>query len=587
MLKHICLFILSSLFTFSSINAQDCLLQVPKDPLNSGLFKPWYVSTAPNSESNCSQLIEGSEVFAGILNCEILTGNILLLKVITNDDGVVIGNNLDIFINNKTNTNNTYTHSYTLDMFYPTFLTISLFTIYSIILIFIKNTKYFYILKKIVYFIDYYITLNSLLFIFLFIIWWISMLTYSFSTDKLNLILFRLGIFIMINLGFNILPATRNNIFVEIFGATNRDILIVHKIISILSIISIVIKFIIILIYYPPSFLIVIKNDITGGSPLAGSIATISAILLSISSIPLLKKKSYETFYFSHRILSLILVICSVWHYIISIYFLIPSLVIYFIDLYLRYLKIYKGSYLKLNKIGNDINNYIILKIKIEKYINIDPGCYFLICIRNISSLEWHPFSMIEQSDKKLTFCAKNMGPNSWTDKLKVLVENETKYDKEVYIQGPYNYFDFYYIINRYNNIINITGGIGITPIFSILDKIIELTYLEKIDKKIILIWIVRDTTLLKNFIEKITNYKRLCIHIEIYVTQETPISTEYELPIYFSKPDIKKNIKKYLNMHNLKTKETCILGSGPFSLLKSVNSAGYKYNIDNFCENF
>ena len=62
MFKYISLFILSLFSIYSK--GQDCLLKVPDDPLNTGLFSPWYVSTAPNSETNCSQLIDGTEVFA-------------------------------------------------------------------------------------------------------------------------------------------------------------------------------------------------------------------------------------------------------------------------------------------------------------------------------------------------------------------------------------------------------------------------------------------------------------------------------------------------------------------------------------------
>ena len=47
----------------STIKAQDCFLTVPNDPLNTGLFIPWFVDTNPISDKNCSQLIEGSEVF--------------------------------------------------------------------------------------------------------------------------------------------------------------------------------------------------------------------------------------------------------------------------------------------------------------------------------------------------------------------------------------------------------------------------------------------------------------------------------------------------------------------------------------------
>ena len=519
-----------------------------------------------------------------------------MLKTITDNNDVVIDNNLDIFTNNYTNVNTYCTIQnengnivHTVEMFYPTFLSISLFGIYSSALIIINNTKYQYTLKKTLYFIQYYITINTLFFIIFFIIWWLGMITYSFITDKLNELLFRLGTFIMINLAFTILPATRNNIFVQMFGASHKDILIVHKMVSILCIISIIIKFIVILIYYPPSFLIIVKNNMTDGSPLAATIATFSAILLSIFAIPQIKNRTYETFYFAHRIFALILIACSVWHYFISLYFIIPSLLIYFIDLFLRFLKTYRGSYLKLKKIGEiSTNNYTILHIKIRKNININPGSYFLVCIKNISSVEWHPFSIIEQDNKNLTFCAKNMGPNSWTDKLKIFTENDndTKYDREVYIQGPYNHFDFNYIINRYNNILSISGGIGITPIFSMIDKIIELKSLEK-NKEMLIIWIVQDSTLIKQFIKKISNYKRLNINVEIYITKETCTNLEYSIPIYFLKPDIENSIKKYLRTYNFKPKETCILGSGPCNLLKSINSVSYKYNIDNFCENF
>ena len=89
----------------------------------------------------------------GILNCEVLTGNILHLKVIINNDGIVIDNNLDMFVTNDMNTYCT-SHVYTLDMFYPTFLSIFLFILYSISLICINNTKYYYILKKTVYYIN-------------------------------------------------------------------------------------------------------------------------------------------------------------------------------------------------------------------------------------------------------------------------------------------------------------------------------------------------------------------------------------------------------------------------------------------------
>jgi hypothetical protein len=51
------------LYLTSFVVSQDCLLKVPKDPLNNGLFQPWFLSTNPISTLPCSQTIPGSEVF--------------------------------------------------------------------------------------------------------------------------------------------------------------------------------------------------------------------------------------------------------------------------------------------------------------------------------------------------------------------------------------------------------------------------------------------------------------------------------------------------------------------------------------------
>ena len=45
------------------IYCQDCILEVPDDPLNKGLFKTWYVSTKEGSDTPCSQLVPETASF--------------------------------------------------------------------------------------------------------------------------------------------------------------------------------------------------------------------------------------------------------------------------------------------------------------------------------------------------------------------------------------------------------------------------------------------------------------------------------------------------------------------------------------------
>ena len=51
--KHIIILFVS--FIVKTSFSQNCFLEVPIDPLNTGLFKPWFVSSNPNSAINCTQ----------------------------------------------------------------------------------------------------------------------------------------------------------------------------------------------------------------------------------------------------------------------------------------------------------------------------------------------------------------------------------------------------------------------------------------------------------------------------------------------------------------------------------------------------
>ena len=82
--------IVNSLMLLSSfIYSQDCLLQVPNDPLNTGLFKPWFLSTNPISQLPCSQAIIGSEVFVEATIFDITNNSFFVYNPLVIDMGTV------------------------------------------------------------------------------------------------------------------------------------------------------------------------------------------------------------------------------------------------------------------------------------------------------------------------------------------------------------------------------------------------------------------------------------------------------------------------------------------------------------------
>ena len=484
-------------------------------------------------------------------------------------------------------------HIYTLKMFYPTFATIGYFILYFTILLSLNFFNHKNKFKSFRIPCLGYQRITNFIFKIIFSTWWISMYLYSIINPNLGTTLFRLGVFIMLNIAFILIPVTRNSILILLFKLSHKDLTNIHVYTSILCLVTVITKFIFIFYNYPLNFLFVILNTNTGGSPLAGTIATFAMVLSGVISMPYIKKKCFEVFYITHRFLSVIIVITSVWHYLISLYYIIPSILLYATDIILRYLYTKKGSFLKLNTIGDEKYNTscVVIKIKLDKFIDTPPGCYFLICVRNISSFEWHPFSLIRNSNNSLVFCAKDMGLKSWTGKLKSLSDATNKnpiesYDKEIYIQGPYNYFDIKYITNNYSYIINVAGGIGVTPIISILEYVNEMLYLKKLKniKKIYFIWIVQHISFIDFFNEKLIDLDRSIIDIEIYVTKQTDVI----LPnIKCYKPDINKLVNSFIAKYEISLANICILGSGPKALLDNIKYVSNSFNIDNFCEEF
>jgi len=69
------------------IKAQDCIIQVPNDPLNSGLFENWILSTQSFSDVPCTQTDPGANVFIEATILNIYTGELFVYFPLVVDIG--------------------------------------------------------------------------------------------------------------------------------------------------------------------------------------------------------------------------------------------------------------------------------------------------------------------------------------------------------------------------------------------------------------------------------------------------------------------------------------------------------------------
>lgn len=411
---------------------------------------------------------------------------------------------------------------------------------------------------------------GTIIFMICYLIWWISVLVYSFLCDDNDEIMTRLGFWISLNLSIILLPISRNNLSVIIFNLSQEKIIHIHRMLSVLCIFSVFIKFISVLILYKPSLLI--ETEYGDVNPLFGTISTFLFFIIGSFSVPLVREKYFELFYYTHRFISALIMIIVSFHTPIIFYYNLPSLSLYVSELLIRYFKTYKIIFSKLQTFGDD---HVLLHLTTLKNINVYPGCYFYL--NHEKSNEWHPLSLVSYKKDNLIFCFKNVGKNTWTGSLYDYVKKcDIISDKNFTIQGPYGYrFINYY---KYSCITFFAGGIGITPLISFIEKI------HNNFKKIKFIWLINNISLIKIFKPMILNFNRDTVEIHIYMTKDTK-EIDIDLEFYnIGRPNISNLLLTSLvGDYN----ENAIFCCGPESLVNDIKSFSTVNNIDLYCESF
>ena len=452
----------------------------------------------------------------------------------------------------------------------------------------IFNISYF--VKRIPYL---NISRESFVFASIYTTWWLVLLSYSFYTDKYNEILFRLGIWIAVNMGSVLIPVTRNSIWLILFNISYDQILHLHKYMALLCLISVLIKFIVVIINSGFPFLIIPINYTTGGSPLMGTISTLSMLLSGMLSFPYIRNKCFELFYYSHRILAIIAIVSGGLHYLMTLYYLIPPIILFFIDILCRHLHTHKAIYSHLKIVGDEKYNTscVFIHITLLKPIKVNYGSYFFICFKDISKYQLHPLSLISETNENLIFCAKDMGKNTWTNKLKRYNScsgDDILMNKDIYIQGPYGHVTIPYDKNVYKYILSIAGGIGITSVISVLQHINKLYNDNKLNNinKIYLVWIVNHYSIVKPFNSLLKNLNDI-FDITIYITKDSDDENPNDFNIINSRPKISELITEFIVKNKIITKDMAVICCGPRSLSTDVLTTCSNMNIDISNENF
>ncbi|CAI0546527.1 unnamed protein product [Linum tenue] len=205
-------------------------------------------------------------------------------------------------------------------------------------------------------------------------------------------------------------------------------------------------------------------------SNVAGEIALVMALAMWATSFAPIRRRMFEVFYYAHH-LYVLFIFFYVLH--VGVDFMctvLPGIFLFLIDRYLRFLQSQRKARLvsaRLLPCGS-----VELNFSKCQGLQYSPTSIMFINVPTISKLQWHPFTVISNSNlepDELSLVVKCLG--SWSQKLSQQISTSADHRLEVSVEGPYGPVSSHFL--RHEALVLISGGSGITPFISIIREII------------------------------------------------------------------------------------------------------------------
>ena len=211
-----------------------------------------------------------------------------------------------------------------------------------------------------------------------------------------------------------------------------------------------------------------------------------------------IRRHYFEVFYYVHVFTSGIFFLATLWHSDFAWMYLVPGLTLYLVDIMVRFNNtVTQMEITKLRALEDDVTEITFAVLTNPGYrkkdkqkggpakkgelgtapegLHFKMGQYVFINMPSISMAENHPFNIASaQTDKHTTCYIKSMGPGTWTGKLLELSKSMSNSEVPppplkyfpIQVEGPYGLpFDH----RPVSNLLLVAGGIGITPLHSIM----------------------------------------------------------------------------------------------------------------------
>lgn len=383
------------------------------------------------------------------------------------------------------------------------------------------------------------------------------------------------------NFAIVLLPIARNSLITLFFGISFERALKFHRWLGRWSVVVMAVHGVGLIVSYSESW-VGAKYVVRWSSEdwmwtLPAVISLGLFVIVILFSFGPIRRAFWEVFQISHfaTILALVFAYMHDWRVLA---FSAPSFALYLLDLIVR---VYRWFHTCKIVSATAVNSTTTrLEVKRHSGFNFSPGDYMFICIPAISGMQWHPFSIAtypEPGCKEIVFYIKAIG--GYTKELFQKASDGSLKDCTVLLEGPYGHPSVSY--QKYQNVLLIAGGIGITPMVSIFGFLVSNQATLKQNVK--LVWSVRTQNEMDFLLPPLRELTGKCNHcrVSIFVSQGDPEAGKEPAD---APPGVKIQRRKRANftamIQKLAQKESaCVLVCGPEPLVESVQNLCFRVN--------
>jgi len=260
------------------------------------------------------------------------------------------------------------------------------------------------------------------------------------------------------------ITAARNSVFTWFAGVTFDQVLVYHRFFGRVTVLFAII--------HSGFYVDDIYNNFWDPIIYTGLISLGFGIIIVVSSLNYFRRKYFNLFIWSHIIAFVGFIIGLFLHASAARPFIYASVACYSIDKCIQQIWKMPRSTTVFRKVDDRTVHVQFAKGSLSKMLGRHKcGQYVFVNFPSLSLQEWHPFSIASgPSDPHVDIYIKALGDH--TKKIVKHAEECAAKNKQVKVRsdGPYGTLPFNHC--RYGSIVFVAGGIGITPVISVLKDI-------------------------------------------------------------------------------------------------------------------